>query len=165
MQLFRHVLIAAFLVPLAACTEVTETSSVEQHVEVPDVEPWVHGQGNPKVLFPETAEHLHTAMIPADERTIYAWGISSGEVLWIYRVDDKDTDDLAAALTTAWKESEVPGSGRSHSVAGVVKPKGDPGDPGPPGEPFSAEYIRIVLVSAQQHQDATQAMLADLNEL
>jgi hypothetical protein len=155
----------------AACTEPTETSTATFAAtatcacDVPEIVRWEERPGDTATLFPDGIAHLHTALVADDAGAMLAWGIASGEVLWIYRVGERDHSGFLSVLTQAWSERERAGAGRSHSVAGTTSGS-VPRPPTPPGQPpFSDAYIRRVLASAQTAEDASNAMLDELDRI
>jgi hypothetical protein len=157
--------LAAAVLSLAATggctTDDLETVAAQQRLEdVPTPAAW-DGRASPRDLFPAGVAHLHTFMTTADGGSFYAWGIASGEVLWIYQVPTSDAPGFLAALGQSWSEAET-GAGISHSIAGAIKGPPPP-PPVPTGVPrFSAAYVSHVLASAQHYEDATELELAGL---
>jgi len=169
--MLQRVSIAVLAWLVVGCTDAEpETAVAEQGLtatcscEAPTPAPWVPGRATTEMLFPTSVDHLETFVTPADEAGFYAWGISNGEVLWLYRVDDAYTSDFLASLGKAWMLTGI-NPGKSHGIQGALKGPPPP-PPVPTGEPlFSPAYVQRVLVSAQQHQDATEIEIDKLGGL
>ena len=132
----------------------------------PPIVNWVRGGSDPDQLFPRDVHHLHVLVTPAeDDRSFFAWGVGGGEVLWLYRVQMGDKENILGAIAGATLAHNDAGLLAFFSVAGYFK-----GDPPPPphpaGEPpFSPEYVRIVVDSGGQHEELNQQTLDQLSGL
>lgn len=119
---------------------------------------WVRGAANPEELYPRDVRHLHVQLIPADNRSFFAFGVGGGEALWVFRVQMGDQSNIMGAIAGAVAAHHDAGLGAFMSGAGATK--GDPPHPGPGnpvGEPpFSPEFIGVVVEAAVAHEQTTQ---------
>jgi hypothetical protein len=151
-------LLIALLSLVAACTQLDPdpgVTSTARRSSLPAVEDWVPGRVDPATLFPSTVAHLHVALVRAPAGATYGWGITGGRVLWIFRIQGSDTGDFLAEINTAFElRQKVYGLDPTISVAGTVR-GGGPVPPTPPGPEFPDGYVRVLVDSAQTHEQET----------
>lgn len=124
----------------------------------PPLVDWVRGGADPDELFPRDVHHLHVQLMPADERSFFAWGVGGGEALWVYRVQLGDRDNILGAIAGAAAAHHDAALGAFMSVAG--KHKGDPPVPHPSDPvgdpPFAPEVVRVVVDAGTAHEQINQ---------
>ena len=157
----------------SGCTDGSpQEASLEQAAttcscEAPSVQDWLPERGDPQVLVPSGVKHLSWVFVPASDRSaVYAWGVSNGEVLWVYRVRQDDSLTFRVTLDKGIVDgtnSQDPliTSGGGGGVGGD-----GPVGPGPRGEPpYSQAYVRRIIVTAQAYEDATEMAMNKLGSL
>jgi hypothetical protein len=131
----------------------------------PPLVDWTRGGADPEELFPRDVRHLQVLVMPADDRSFIAWGVGGGEVLWLYRVQMGDRDNILAAIAGAATVHNDASLGSSVGVAGSFRGN-PPAPPGPPGQPpFSPEVVAIVVESAAAHEQVNEQTYEQLSGL
>lgn len=134
-----------------------EEEVLEARLEVPPITRWEPGRVDPRVLYPKGIKHLFVLIRTGlDARTLYAVGVGSGKVLWIYELLEADEKNLMDALADGWDVAHMDESDDG-GTAIIKKPPPPPDGPNGDGELTEQELVRVVDFAATQ-----EAMIEEL---